>query len=104
MKAVVVHGGGDLRVEDRPVPEPGQGEVRLTMTHGGICGSDLHYYLEGRVGNFVLREPLVLGHEVVAVSTWTPVAPSHLARRSPSTPPLSTTRAPSAGRATQHLP
>jgi len=65
MKAVVVHGAGDLRVEDRPVPEPGQGEVRLTMTHGGICGSDLHYYLEGRVGNFVLREPLVLGHEVV---------------------------------------
>ncbi len=65
MKAVVVHSAGDLRVEERPVPEPDQGEVRLTMTHGGICGSDLHYYLDGRVGNFILREPLVLGHEVV---------------------------------------
>ena len=65
MKAVVVHRARDLRVDDRPVPEPGEGEVRLTMTHGGICGSDLHYYLDGRVGNFVLREPLVLGHEVV---------------------------------------
>lgn len=65
MKAVVVHQAGDLRVDDRPVPEPGEGQVRLRVTHGGICGSDLHYYLDGRVGNFVLREPLVLGHEVV---------------------------------------
>jgi L-idonate 5-dehydrogenase len=65
MKAVVVHGAGDLRVEDRPVPEPSHGQVRLRMTHGGICGSDLHYYLDGKVGNFVVREPLVLGHEVV---------------------------------------
>ena len=67
MKAVVVHAARDLRVEDRPVPEPGEGEVRLRMTHGGICGSDLHYYLDGRVGDFVLRQPLVLGHEVVGI-------------------------------------
>ena len=31
---------------------------------GGICGSDLHYYHEGRVGDFAVREPMVLGHEV----------------------------------------
>ncbi|MDQ6715701.1 MAG: L-idonate 5-dehydrogenase [Actinomycetota bacterium] len=65
MKAVVVHSARDLRLDERPVPVPKDGEVRLTMTHGGICGSDLHYYFDGRVGNFILREPLVLGHEVV---------------------------------------
>ncbi|GAA1900598.1 L-idonate 5-dehydrogenase [Lapillicoccus jejuensis] len=65
MKAVVVHAARDLRVEERPVPDPGEGEVRVRMTHGGICGSDLHYYLDGRVGSFVLQGPLVLGHEVV---------------------------------------
>jgi len=67
MRAIVVHAAHEIRVDDLLVPDPGEGEVRLRMTHGGICGSDLHYYLEGRVGNFVLREPLVLGHEVVGV-------------------------------------
>ena len=37
----------------------------MRNTHGGICGSDLHYYRHGAVGAFTLREPLVLGHEVV---------------------------------------
>lgn len=64
MKALVVHGAGDLRIEDREPGEPGVGEIQLRMTHGGICGSDLHYYKEGRVGAFALSEPLVLGHEV----------------------------------------
>ncbi len=83
MRALVVHAAHELSVDDLPVPDPGEGEVRLRMTHGGICGSDLHYYLDGRVGSFVLREPLVLGHEVVgvvdldpagALSAGTPVA------------------------------
>ena len=65
MKAVVAHGAGDLRIEDRDRPEIGPGEILLRMTHGGICGSDLHYYREGRVGAFAITEPLVLGHEVV---------------------------------------
>ncbi|RAJ68889.1 L-idonate 5-dehydrogenase [Streptomyces sp. Amel2xB2] len=65
MLTAVVHGAGDLRVEERPEPVPGPGEVLVAMTHGGVCGSDLHYYREGAVGSFVLREPLVLGHEVV---------------------------------------
>jgi L-idonate 5-dehydrogenase len=65
MKAVVVHGARDLRIEDRPCPTPRAGEVLLAMTHGGICGSDLHYYLDGAVGAFTVREPLTLGHEVV---------------------------------------
>ena len=64
MIACVIHGSKDLQVELRPEPHPGAGEVIVRFGAGGICGSDLHYYHEGRVGNFELREPMVLGHEV----------------------------------------
>lgn len=65
MLVCVVHGAHDLRVEDRPVPEPGPGQVRIAVLYGGICGSDLHYVAEGAVGDFRVRMPMVLGHEVV---------------------------------------
>lgn len=61
-----IHGAGDLRVETAPEPTPGPGEVLLQLGAGGICGSDLHYFQEGRVGAFVIREPLIPGHEVSA--------------------------------------
>ncbi len=64
-RAVVVHAAGDLRLQRRPSPEPGRGEVAIRIRYGGICGSDLHYWRHGRVGDFALREPMVLGHEVV---------------------------------------
>jgi L-idonate 5-dehydrogenase len=51
-------------MENRPEPQPGEGEVIVRFGAGGICGSDLHYYHEGRVGNFELGEPMVLGHEL----------------------------------------
>jgi len=64
MKACVIRGAKDLKVEDRPIPQPQEGEVLVRFGAGGICGSDLHYYHEGRVGDFAVREPMVLGHEV----------------------------------------
>jgi len=64
MKAIVAHGAKDLRVEDRDVGELGEGQVRISMEAGGICGSDLHYYNHGGFGSVRLREPMVLGHEV----------------------------------------
>lgn len=64
MKALIAHGAGDLRIEDRDAKEPGPDQILIRMTHGGICGSDLHYYKEGRVGSFAITEPLALGHEV----------------------------------------
>ena len=45
------------------MPAVGAGEVLLRLGAGGICGSDLHYYFEGRNGSFVVREPLIPGHE-----------------------------------------
>jgi L-idonate 5-dehydrogenase len=64
MRAVVVHGPGDLRVDERPDPAPGPGEVLIAMEWGGVCGSDLSYWRHGASGTAVLRHPLVLGHEV----------------------------------------
>jgi L-idonate 5-dehydrogenase len=83
VKALVVHGAGDLRFDDLVEPAPDHGQVLVRNTHGGICGSDLHYYRHGAVGAFALREPLVLGHEVVgrvavdadgALAAGTPIA------------------------------
>jgi L-iditol 2-dehydrogenase len=68
MRAARLHGPRDLRVENVPHPgEPGPGEVLLRVTAGGICGSDLHTYNAGRIGDTVLRNPLILGHEFAAV-------------------------------------
>jgi len=64
MIACVIHGAKTLKIEERPTPTPEEGEVLIQFGAGGICGSDLHYYHEGRVGDFALREPMVLGHEV----------------------------------------
>jgi L-idonate 5-dehydrogenase len=64
MRAVVVHGAGDVRVEERPVPTPGPGEVLVAMEWGGICGSDIGYATKGMSGTAAVRHPLVLGHEV----------------------------------------
>jgi L-idonate 5-dehydrogenase len=62
--AAAIYGAGDLRLGDWPEPVPGHGEVLVRLRRGGICGSDLAYYRKGAVGDFALREPLVLGHEV----------------------------------------
>ena len=65
VRGVVAHGRGDLRVDVLPDPVAAPDEAVLDIAYGGICGSDLHYWLEGAAGESVLREPLLLGHEVV---------------------------------------
>ncbi|WP_072803263.1 L-idonate 5-dehydrogenase [Rhodococcoides yunnanense] len=65
MLACVVHGAGDVRVEDIARRSPAAGEVSVSVAYGGICGSDLHYAHRGGVGDFLVEQPLVLGHEVV---------------------------------------
>lgn len=65
MKAVVIHAPHDLRIDDiAAAPAPGPGEVRVAISHGGICGSDLHYFHHGGFGAIRIREPMALGHEV----------------------------------------
>src|SRR5438477_11108792 len=71
MRVAVLSAPRTITLEDRPEPKPGVGEVIVRIASVGVCGSDVHYYEEGRIGNFVVEEPLVLGHEaagtVVAV-------------------------------------
>ncbi|MHB1490746.1 MAG: zinc-binding dehydrogenase [Cellulomonas sp.] len=67
MRALTIHGKLDARIDEVPLPEADAGQVRLRMAFAGICGSDLHYYYEGANGAFVVREPLVPGHELSGV-------------------------------------
>ncbi|XP_078055940.1 sorbitol dehydrogenase-like [Mustelus asterias] len=55
-----------LQQENRPIPEPGAGEVLLKMHSVGICGSDVHYWQHGKIGDFIVKKPMVLGHEASA--------------------------------------
>ena len=64
MKAVRLHGPSDLRVEQLPFPtQPGPGQVLLKVKCTGVCGSDLHTFKHGKIGNVEVKNPLVLGHE-----------------------------------------
>lgn len=67
MWAVVLKSPGELVLESRSVPEPAPGELLVRIASVGTCGSDVHYYEHGRVGGFVVRDPLVLGHEAGGV-------------------------------------
>src|SRR6478736_4512093 len=62
-----IHAKEDLRIEDSELPQAGPGQVLIRLGAGGICGSDLHYYFEGRNGSFIVREPLIPGHEASGV-------------------------------------
>ncbi len=66
-RAAVLHGIRDVRLEDRAVPEPGPREVLVEVRSVGVCGSDIHYYEQGRIGDMVVRAPMVLGHEASGV-------------------------------------
>jgi L-idonate 5-dehydrogenase len=63
-ESAVLHAKGDLRVEETALAAPGPGEVMVRVGAGGICGSDLHYFLDGGFGTIRVREPIILGHEV----------------------------------------
>ncbi|WP_308123789.1 NAD(P)-dependent alcohol dehydrogenase [Modestobacter marinus] len=63
MRVSVLRGVGDVVVEERPVPEAGPGQVVVRVASVGVCGSDVHYYEHGRIGQYVVESPLVLGHE-----------------------------------------
>ncbi len=67
MKAAVLHQAGDLRLDDVPTPEYGPDDVLVRIKSVGICGSDVHYWRTGAIGDFVVETPMILGHEVSGV-------------------------------------
>lgn len=79
MQAAVLHAVHDLRVEAVPRPgPPAPFEVTVRISQVGICGSDVHYWEHGRIGNFVVREPMILGHECAGVVEQVGSAVRHL--------------------------
>lgn len=68
-QVAVLHGPGDVRIEERDVPTPGPRELLIRVAAVGVCGSDVHYYEHGRIADFVIETPLVLGHETSGVVT-----------------------------------
>lgn len=63
MKVAVMNGIGQMGFVERPVPQPADNEVLVKLEYVGICGSDMHYYETGRIGDYIVEPPFVLGHE-----------------------------------------
>ena len=63
MKTAVMLGTGHMGFEERDIPKVGDSEVLVKLEYVGICGSDLHYYETGAIGDYVVKPPFVLGHE-----------------------------------------
>ncbi|KAG8932603.1 hypothetical protein FRC01_013098, partial [Tulasnella sp. 417] len=66
-KSFVLRGIDDTVYEERPVPELGPHDVLVEVKKTGICGSDVHYLCHGRIGDFVVNSPMVLGHESAGI-------------------------------------
>ena len=81
--AAVLDAPHSIRIEQRPMPEPGPKEVLVRVAAVGVCGSDVHYYEHGRIGSFVVRAPLVLGHEAAGeiVALGSDVRSRHVGER-----------------------
>ncbi|MFP3895953.1 MAG: NAD(P)-dependent alcohol dehydrogenase [Anaerolineales bacterium] len=67
MLCAVMYDVGDVRIGRRAVPQPEPNEVLVRIKRVGVCGSDVHYFTHGRIGDFVVKDPLILGHESAGV-------------------------------------
>ncbi|GEO26490.1 sorbitol dehydrogenase [Alicyclobacillus acidoterrestris] len=67
MKAAVLKQPFEIVVDTVPVPSPRADEVLVQVMAVGVCGSDVHYYEHGRIGRYVVEQPLILGHECAGV-------------------------------------
>ena len=80
MQALVLEKKDELTLRDIALDEPmGPHDVRIAIHTVGICGSDVHYYTHGAIGPFVVREPMVLGHEASGTITEVGEAVTNLA-------------------------
>ena len=79
MKALVLEEKGKLNLRDFPVPlNVGPNDVRIATHTVGVCGSDVHYYTHGKIGPFVVNDPMILGHEASGTVLETGSAVTHL--------------------------
>lgn len=79
MKAVVLQKQGKITISDMPVQsEMTPDSVRIRIRNVGICGSDVHYYLHGRIGQYVVEKPMILGHEAAGEVVETGARVTHV--------------------------
>ena len=79
MQALILEKAHALTLGDIEINEPlGARDVRVAIKTVGICGSDVHYYTHGRIGPFVVEQPMVLGHEASGVVSEVGSAVTHL--------------------------
>lgn len=78
MKVAVMNGIGRMGFEVRQIPKPKDNEVLVKLEYVGICGSDLHYYENGNIGDYIVEPPFVLGHEPGGIVVETGAAVTHL--------------------------
>lgn len=69
MKVVYLTKPGTMEIVEEPIPKPGRGQVLVRIEYNGICGSDVHFFKDGRVGDCILHDKFVLGHEVSGTVT-----------------------------------
>ena len=74
MRTLLLHGAGDLRLVSAPDPVPAPGEELVRVTAVGLCGSDLHWFVDGSAGGWHMDGPFVLGHEIGGVIATGPRA------------------------------
>ena len=79
MLAAAMRGIGQMELLRRPIPVPKEDEVLVRLEYVGICGSDIHYYESGRIGDKAVAFPFVLGHEPAGVVVETGAKVRHLA-------------------------
>ncbi|THV12772.1 NAD(P)-dependent alcohol dehydrogenase [Rhizobium rhizophilum] len=79
MKALVLERVGELSLRDIDLTQQmGPDDVRIRIHTVGVCGSDVHYYTHGRIGDFIVNAPMVLGHEAAGIVTETGANVTHL--------------------------
>jgi len=79
--ACVLNAINDIRLEERPIPSPKPFEVLVSMKSIGICGSDVHYWTHGRIGDFVVKAPMILGHESSGIIVDVGAGVTHLKKK-----------------------
>lgn len=78
-RAARLHAAGDVRLADEPVPDPAPGESLVEVTAVGLCGSDLHWYAEGGIGDARIAHPIVGGHEMAGIVRGGPLSGTRVA-------------------------
>ncbi|UOF90414.1 NAD(P)-dependent alcohol dehydrogenase [Fodinisporobacter ferrooxydans] len=63
MKAAILFEPGTIKILEREIPTPADDEALIRVKAVGLCGSDVHYYEHGKIGPYVVRKPIILGHE-----------------------------------------